>query len=254
MDGGRGSELDHGQSRLRDKRRSDRGGGESGRPAPGVGGPVGAYFLDTTKYPNGMHTISWVATDDAGAADGIGSRYFNILNTGTAGKSVQQSASGERIWSGKSGDAEASDVYEFFGGQAASFSRIEDLLGLGMTFEPLHVRTGFDPRGGPQSLIPDNFGVFHVEIPEVNRVEIDLKSGHGLSGGLSGRLRYSGYLIVGEELRPLPIGSTLDRRSGRFSWMPGPGFIGSYDFGFIEADASGSLRLLKVRVEIRPMR
>jgi len=45
------------------------------------GGPVGAYFLDTTKYANGVHTIHWIATDNAGQADGIGSRYFNILNS-----------------------------------------------------------------------------------------------------------------------------------------------------------------------------
>jgi len=218
------------------------------------GGPVGAFYLDTSKYANGVHTIHWVAMDDAGSVDGIGSRYFNIVNTGTAGKSAQRSGSGEQIWSGKSGDTDASDVSEFFGAKAVSFSRREDILGLGMTFEPISVRSGFDPRGESRSLIPDNFGVYHVEIPEVNRVEIDLKSGHGLTSGLSDRLRYSGYLIVGEDLRPLPIGSTLDRRAGCFYWMPGPGFLGSYDFGFIEADASGSLRLLKVRMEIRPRR
>ena len=218
------------------------------------GGPVGAFYLDTSKYANGVHTIHWVAMDDAGSVDGIGSRYFNIVNTGTAGKSALPSASGERTAGRIGGDVDTSDVSEFFGGQAASFSRIEDILGLGMTFEPLSVRTGFDQRGESQSLIPDNFGVYHVEIPEVNRVEIELKRGHGLSGGLSGLSLYSGFLIVGEEFCPLPIGSTLDRRAGRFSWIPGPGFLGSYNFGFIEADALGSLRLLKVRVEIRPKR
>ena len=41
-------------------------------------GPVGAFYLDTTKYAYGVHTIFWIATDNEGAADGIGSRYFNI--------------------------------------------------------------------------------------------------------------------------------------------------------------------------------
>jgi len=45
-------------------------------------GPVGAFFLNTAAYANGVHTIYWIATDDAGAADGIGSRYFNIVNVG----------------------------------------------------------------------------------------------------------------------------------------------------------------------------
>jgi hypothetical protein len=29
-----------------------------------------------------MHTISWVATDSAGHTDGLGSRYFTVLNSG----------------------------------------------------------------------------------------------------------------------------------------------------------------------------
>jgi len=38
------------------------------------------FTLDTTMYPNGVHSIAWVATDDASAADGIGSRFFMIQN------------------------------------------------------------------------------------------------------------------------------------------------------------------------------
>jgi hypothetical protein len=58
--------------------------------APGAGGPVGAYLLDTTKYANGVHTIQWVATDDAGAADGIGSRYFKVVNTGSPADAIAE--------------------------------------------------------------------------------------------------------------------------------------------------------------------
>ena len=43
-------------------------------------GAVGYFNLDTTAYENGVHTIQWVVTDDAGNTDGIGSRYFTILN------------------------------------------------------------------------------------------------------------------------------------------------------------------------------
>jgi hypothetical protein len=40
-----------------------------------------AYFdLDTTAYANGLHTISWTVTDDAGNTEGVGSRYFIIQN------------------------------------------------------------------------------------------------------------------------------------------------------------------------------
>lgn len=43
-------------------------------------GAVGYYILDTTLYANGVHTIAWTVTDDAGNTSGIGSRYFNVMN------------------------------------------------------------------------------------------------------------------------------------------------------------------------------
>jgi hypothetical protein len=48
-------------------------------------GPVGFFYLDTTKLANGLHTISWVVTDNGGRTDGIGSRYFDVLNSGLGG-------------------------------------------------------------------------------------------------------------------------------------------------------------------------
>ena len=45
-------------------------------------GPVGFFYIDTTTLANGMHTISWVVYDNAGRGAGIGSRYFNVLNSG----------------------------------------------------------------------------------------------------------------------------------------------------------------------------
>ncbi len=43
-------------------------------------GAVGCFILDTTKYRNGIHTISWTVKDNAGNESGIGSRYFWIQN------------------------------------------------------------------------------------------------------------------------------------------------------------------------------
>ena len=45
-------------------------------------GAVSYYFLDTTKMANGVHTIAWSVTDDAGITSGIGSRYFEVENVG----------------------------------------------------------------------------------------------------------------------------------------------------------------------------
>ena len=43
-------------------------------------GAVGFRGLDTTALANGSHTIAWVVTDNQGAADGIGSRFFTVSN------------------------------------------------------------------------------------------------------------------------------------------------------------------------------
>jgi hypothetical protein len=46
-------------------------------------GAVGYFYLDTTQYENGMHTISWSVMDDEGEVDKIGMRYFFIDNIET---------------------------------------------------------------------------------------------------------------------------------------------------------------------------
>jgi hypothetical protein len=48
------------------------------------GGAVGYYYLNTTTLANGAHTISWNVYDDGNRGEGIGSRYFNVFNTGGA--------------------------------------------------------------------------------------------------------------------------------------------------------------------------
>lgn len=44
------------------------------------GGAGAVYTIDTTAFNNGVHSISWVVRDNAGHAEGIGSRYFTIIN------------------------------------------------------------------------------------------------------------------------------------------------------------------------------
>lgn len=45
-------------------------------------GSAASYQLNTTQFSDGLHTIEWRVTDDAGNSQGIGSRYFTISNTG----------------------------------------------------------------------------------------------------------------------------------------------------------------------------
>jgi hypothetical protein len=47
----------------------------------------GAYLLDTTTLENGVHQIGWFVTDSCGRSDGIGSRFFTVLN-GTADRQI----------------------------------------------------------------------------------------------------------------------------------------------------------------------
>ena len=43
-------------------------------------GAIGFRVLDTTALTNGLHTIAWVVTDNQGATEGIGSRFFTVSN------------------------------------------------------------------------------------------------------------------------------------------------------------------------------
>ena len=53
-------------------------------------GAIAFFMLDTTTLTNGIHTISWVVTDNTGNTSGLGSRFFNVLNTSAA--TVRQAA------------------------------------------------------------------------------------------------------------------------------------------------------------------
>ena len=46
-------------------------------------GAVGFFYIDTTQFANGVHTISWDVFDNQNRGDGIGSRYFTVQNNGT---------------------------------------------------------------------------------------------------------------------------------------------------------------------------
>jgi Leucine-rich repeat (LRR) protein len=81
-----------------------------------------------------------------------------------------------------------------------------------------------------------------VEIKELERVEINL-SDNGV---------IEGYSVVGDGLRDLPIGSTLDKENSIFYWQPGPGFIGKYRFIFIEKDNEGQFIPKNIVVNIKP--
>lgn len=178
-------------------------------------GAIGYFYLDTTTYENGVHTMQWTATDDAGNTDGIGSRYFTIENSDTS--SQQSLVDGKRSLGNKRLSAIPINYHE-----------------------PIRINKGYDEDIEHQEIYPDNSGVLNIEINELGRVEIDL-----------GCPDLMGFQVIGDQLKPLPIGSFIDREIGIFYWHPGVGFYGIYELVFIKKDGIDRKKV-SLRVKILP--
>jgi hypothetical protein len=164
-------------------------------------GAAGYFSLDTTAYSDGVHTIQWVATDNAGNTDGIGSRYFTIQNSTSSYKAIKRGQGG--LPPCRSGDS------------------------------PVRVIKGYNTTIHPETIYPDESENITIELKELERVEIHLAEG---TRGLAPLLQWTGFQEVNSQLRQLPIGSTLDRKNGIFYWQPGPGFIGEYQLIFFAGE------------------
>ncbi|MCX6579156.1 MAG: Ig-like domain-containing protein [Candidatus Aminicenantes bacterium] len=186
-------------------------------------GAIGYFYLDTTPYENGIHTIYWTAADSEGDADGIGSRYFSIANTGQASAQSQYRQNRQH----------QNDLIGF------SSSSIEDIPI--NNSESLRIRKGFDET--IHDIAADEQGIYTIAIQELDPVEIDISGGNPI---------LTGYMRVGNQPRALPIGSSLDTNAGKFYWTPGPGFVGNYHFVFIERGCDNYPARKEIIVDIRP--
>jgi hypothetical protein len=182
-------------------------------------GTVGYFYLDTTNYLNGVHTIAWSAEDNAGHRDGIGSRYFTIKNTGGAGMN-------------HSGIRQMKNI-------DASIIQQSDL-----SPGPVYVKKGYDTNASFEVLNPEHEGIISLQLRESQRVEIVLRS------NLSSDSAVFGYMIKGDRLQPLPIGSFMDTINGIFSWQPCAGFFGQYRFVFAGRGADGHFTKKLVNIVI----
>jgi hypothetical protein len=175
---------------------------------------IGAFSLDTTTLNNGVHTLAWGVTDSDGRADGIGSRYFTVLNSGAD----------------TDGDPGANAPGLRTSLDAASMPPI------GSGAAEVRGRTGFD-LAVPYDTVPaDEAGVRHVRLPELGRLELQL-------GAVD-----AGYLAANGTRRELPAGSRLDPATGAFTWAPGPGYFGTYRLVF-----GADEQPITVDVTIRPI-
>jgi phosphodiesterase/alkaline phosphatase D-like protein len=158
-------------------------------------GAGGYFYLDTTTYTNGIHTIAWSVKDDAGNMAGIGSRYFTILNSDTS-----------------SGISSVSAYTPIFHDESS-----EDLQ--------------------------DEIDTPEIKVEELQQVEFQVSNHFS---------NIRGYLSVEGKYRPLPIGSTLDARTGRFYWGPGAGFVGTYKLVFVIETLDGNIDQKTIDVTIEP--
>lgn len=69
-------------------------------------------------------------------------------------------------------------------------------------------------------------------LPVKERRELVLEQGRRLDVDLGGAVSH-GYQVVGDQVRDLPIGSTLDAANGRFYWEPPVPFFGVFTLEFV---------------------
>jgi hypothetical protein len=204
-------------------------------------GAAGYFYLDTTAYDNGVHTIQWTVKDSAGNIDGIGSRYFTIQNTGGSAVRMAQSekrkAVAFRVMSRGQGGLppcfkNIQDRQDR--GQALPMHEPRPLIPVDPSFPgPIHLEKGYNENKEPQKIYPDKNGTISVEIRELERVEV-----HFFQSMLN--------------ISTLPIGSTFDPETGVFCWQPGAGFLGEHKFHFISKENNGKLIGRQIKIKIVP--
>lgn len=211
-------------------------------------GAVGNFSLDTTTFNNGVHSIAWSVTDNAGNSDGVGSRYFTIVNNGNNG-SQGETETTKSIGSNRDKNIKNLNIppttdefsFEIGRGTVSSNSSLEYVTGFGLDREPKIANQ-------------DNQGVIQIQSRELEPIEIHLQlNDQGWNGeSILNRdsfeqsrkrekteRKFSGGLLVGNKLKALPVGSYLDPETGIFYWQPGLGFTGMYRLVFIYSEPNG---------------
>lgn len=170
--------------------------GWDGSPSNGNSSPFGNFDtpVDGSTVRSSIPVTGW-AQDGAGNADGIGSRFFTIQNTSSSSQ-----AQGFHL------EADARKIVPI-----KSTPEMEEIL---MRVKPIRFKKGYNDNQFYKQASFDSEDIININIREDELITLDL-----------GFYMSSGYLIVGDSMMPLPIGSTLDTLNGKFYWQPGPGFF-----------------------------
>ena len=199
------------------------------------GGPVGYRTIDTTALSEGVHTIAWVATDNAGQATGIGSRYFTVNNSAwqpSLKKSDDEVPPAEVL--GVPPRIAGPDL----GRRSANLS----LLPIAEAAVALHRD---EDAGEAKDVGATDTGLRTITVKELDRIELSLATAEACASS------YAGYTVARGEVRDLPIGASLDA-TGRFYWQTAPGFIGSYRLVFVRTGCDGRRERIPVTITIQP--
>ncbi len=217
-----------------------------------AGRAAGSFVLNTTKYPDGWHTLAWSATDSGGNTGVIGSRYFRIQNGTVAG--------------GAEEDAIVRDASPVITGAPRAARPISEIASFPEDARaPVFIKRGFADHATAETIDPEEDGSILIRIPQASRLTVYLDRDEAFAGeaketARAGRIRetgtslipgdgskdpspffftsrYQAYTFIGDELRPLPIGASFDTRDGVLYWQPGAGFLGEHRFVFIDSAA-----------------
>jgi hypothetical protein len=191
---------------------------------------IGSFTINTATLSNGLHTIAWSVTDSAGRTEGIGSRFFNVLNSGADAPLVPF---GRRVFrpgmsAGPEGPASEDKALRSAPAQDRGLASSLDAFPPGD--DGVWYRTGFDLMT-PWIDLPivrtpgaGDAGRREVTIPEGGRVELWL-----------GAPVDAGYLVTPTgALRDLPPGASL--KGPQFAWVPPVGYVGDYVLAFVRGN------------------
>ncbi len=110
----------------------------------------------------------------------------------------------------------------------------------------VEVQRAAAPEEPAQVVVPEWSG--EVQLTSVETEPIEVRLANQFTDDWGGT--YEGYLVVDGKMRPLPIGSSLDKGRGVFAWEPGAGFVGKYEFVFLRTLPGGGRTKIPVRLEI----
>ena len=173
--------LDDDGARRRRRRSATRPTTTTGRTSPSAfpghansNGAIAFFILDTTHADNGVHTISWVVTDNAGNTSGLGSRFFNVLNTSAA--TARQAA-------------ERAAMTAAVTRAGATTVSTDTVAALPVENTPIEVSRVAATDTTPQVVMPEWSGEIRLRSREAEPIAINLASEWDTLGGV-----YQGFL------------------------------------------------------------